>query len=80
VAGPILFTLADTIAYFVTIARSPKGSEAFTTAHLYGVSESSAGRGVARRRKSPTVRKKILRSLIRRSTAPGGTGRSPMLW
>ena len=32
VAGPILFTLADTLAYFVTISRSPKGSEAFTTA------------------------------------------------
>jgi uncharacterized protein (TIGR00369 family) len=31
VAGPILFTLADTIAYFVTISRSPKGSEAFTS-------------------------------------------------
>ncbi len=31
VAGPILFTLADTMAYFVTISRSPKGSEAFTT-------------------------------------------------
>jgi uncharacterized protein (TIGR00369 family) len=32
VAGPILFTLADTMAYFVTISHSPKGSEAFTTA------------------------------------------------
>jgi uncharacterized protein (TIGR00369 family) len=32
VAGPILFTLVDTMAYFVTISRSPKGSEAFTTA------------------------------------------------
>jgi len=32
VAGPVLFTLADTMAYFVTISRSPKGSEAFTTA------------------------------------------------
>ena len=32
VAGPILFTLADTMASFVTISRSPKGSEAFTTA------------------------------------------------
>jgi uncharacterized protein (TIGR00369 family) len=31
VAGPILFTLADTMAYFVTISNSPKGSEAFTT-------------------------------------------------
>ncbi len=31
VAGPILFTLADTMAYFVTISRSPRGSEAFTT-------------------------------------------------
>jgi uncharacterized protein (TIGR00369 family) len=31
VAGPILFTLVDTMAYFVTISRSPKGSEAFTT-------------------------------------------------
>ena len=31
VAGPVLFTLADTMAYFVTISRSPKGSEAFTT-------------------------------------------------
>jgi uncharacterized protein (TIGR00369 family) len=31
VAGPILFTLADTMAYFVTIAHSPKGSEAFTS-------------------------------------------------
>ncbi|MGO8824124.1 MAG: PaaI family thioesterase [Acidimicrobiales bacterium] len=31
VAGPILFTLADTMAYFVTISRSPKGSEAFTS-------------------------------------------------
>ena len=30
VAGPILFTLVDTMAYFVTIAHSPKGSEAFT--------------------------------------------------
>ena len=30
VAGPILFTLVDTMAYFVTISRSPKGSEAFT--------------------------------------------------
>ena len=30
VAGPILFTLADTMGYFVTISRSPKGSEAFT--------------------------------------------------
>src|ERR1700677_5225749 len=31
VAGPMLFTLVDTIAYLVTISRSPKGSEAFTT-------------------------------------------------
>jgi uncharacterized protein (TIGR00369 family) len=31
VAGPILFTLADTMAYFVTIAHAPKGSEAFTS-------------------------------------------------
>jgi uncharacterized protein (TIGR00369 family) len=31
VAGPMLFTLVDTAAYFVTISRSPKGSEAFTT-------------------------------------------------
>ena len=30
VAGPVLFTLADAVAYFVTISRSPKGSEAFT--------------------------------------------------
>ena len=30
IAGPILFTLADTMAYFVTISHSPKGSEAFT--------------------------------------------------
>jgi uncharacterized protein (TIGR00369 family) len=30
VAGPMLFTLIDTMAYFVTISRSPKGSEAFT--------------------------------------------------
>ncbi len=30
VAGPILFTLADTVAYFVTISRSPRGSEAYT--------------------------------------------------
>ena len=30
VAGPVLFTLVDTMAYFVTISRSPKGSEAFT--------------------------------------------------
>ena len=30
IAGPILFTLADTMAYFVTISQSPKGSEAFT--------------------------------------------------
>jgi uncharacterized protein (TIGR00369 family) len=30
VAGPILFTLADTAAYFVTISRSPKRSEAYT--------------------------------------------------
>ena len=31
VAGPILFTLADTVAYFVTISRGPKRSEAYTT-------------------------------------------------
>lgn len=31
VAGTVLFTLADAMAYFVTISRSPKGSEAFTT-------------------------------------------------
>jgi uncharacterized protein (TIGR00369 family) len=31
VAGPILFTLADTVAYFITISRSPKRSEAYTT-------------------------------------------------
>jgi uncharacterized protein (TIGR00369 family) len=31
VAGPILFTLADTAAYFVTISRSPKRSEAYTS-------------------------------------------------
>ena len=31
VAGPILFTLADTAAYFVTISRCPKRSEAYTT-------------------------------------------------
>jgi uncharacterized protein (TIGR00369 family) len=31
VAGPMLFTLVDTIAYLATISRSPKGSEAFTT-------------------------------------------------
>jgi uncharacterized protein (TIGR00369 family) len=30
VSGPNLFTLADATAYFVTISRSPKGSEAFT--------------------------------------------------
>jgi uncharacterized protein (TIGR00369 family) len=30
VAGPILFTLVDTMAYFVTISHSPKRSEAFT--------------------------------------------------
>jgi len=30
VSGPNLFLLADAIAYFVTISRSPKGSEAFT--------------------------------------------------
>lgn len=30
VAGPILFSLADSVAYFVTISRSPKGSDAFT--------------------------------------------------
>ena len=31
VAGPILFTLADTAAYLVTISRSPKHSEAYTS-------------------------------------------------
>jgi uncharacterized protein (TIGR00369 family) len=31
VAGPILFTLADTAAYFVTISRLPKHSEAYTS-------------------------------------------------
>lgn len=31
VSGPNLFTLADATAYFMTISRSPKGSEAFTT-------------------------------------------------
>jgi len=31
VSGPNLFTLADATAYFVTISRSPKGSEAFTS-------------------------------------------------
>jgi uncharacterized protein (TIGR00369 family) len=30
VAGPVLFALADSVAYFVTISRSPKGSDAFT--------------------------------------------------
>jgi acyl-coenzyme A thioesterase PaaI-like protein len=30
VLGPNLFLLADATAYFVTISRSPKGSEAFT--------------------------------------------------
>jgi acyl-coenzyme A thioesterase PaaI-like protein len=30
IAGPNVFTLDDTIAYFVTISRSPKGAEAFT--------------------------------------------------
>jgi len=30
VSGPNLFTLADATAYFVTISRSPKGSEAYT--------------------------------------------------
>ena len=30
VSGPNLFMLADASAYFVTISRSPKGSEAFT--------------------------------------------------
>ena len=30
ISGPNLFTLADAMAYFVTISRSPKGSEAFT--------------------------------------------------
>jgi uncharacterized protein (TIGR00369 family) len=31
VSGPNLFTLADAMAYFVTISRSPRGSEAFTS-------------------------------------------------
>jgi uncharacterized protein (TIGR00369 family) len=31
VAGPILFALVDTAAYFVTISRSPKRSEAHTS-------------------------------------------------
>jgi len=30
VSGPNLFMLADATAYFVTISRSPQGSEAFT--------------------------------------------------
>ncbi len=30
VSGPNLFTLADAMAYFITMSRSPKGSEAFT--------------------------------------------------
>jgi uncharacterized protein (TIGR00369 family) len=30
ISGPNLFTLADATAYFVTISRCPKGSEAFT--------------------------------------------------
>ena len=33
VSGPNLFTLADATAYFVTISRSPKGSEALP--HLF---------------------------------------------
>jgi uncharacterized protein (TIGR00369 family) len=31
VAGPILFTLADTAAYFATICRLPRYSEAYTS-------------------------------------------------
>jgi uncharacterized protein (TIGR00369 family) len=31
VSGPNLFTLADAMAYFVTISRSPRGSEAYTS-------------------------------------------------
>jgi uncharacterized protein (TIGR00369 family) len=31
VSGPNLFTLADATAYFVTLSRCPKGSEAFTS-------------------------------------------------
>jgi uncharacterized protein (TIGR00369 family) len=30
VAGPVLFALADSVAYFVTMSHSPKGSDAFT--------------------------------------------------
>ena len=31
VSGPNLFTLADAMAYFVTMSRSPRGSEAYTS-------------------------------------------------
>lgn len=31
VSGPNLFTLVDAMAYFVTMSRSPRGSEAFTS-------------------------------------------------
>jgi uncharacterized protein (TIGR00369 family) len=30
VSGPNLFTLADAMAYFVTMSRSPRGSQAYT--------------------------------------------------
>ena len=60
VAGPMLFTLADTMAYFVTISRSPKGSEAFTTAISMEFLRPAPVGDVARRGKSPPVRKKIV--------------------
>ena len=61
VAGPILFTLVDTVAYFVTISRSPKGSEAFTASISMEFLRPAPIGDVDRRGSAPAVRKTIVR-------------------
>jgi uncharacterized protein (TIGR00369 family) len=77
VAGPILFTLADTMAYFVTISRSPKGSEAFTTAiSMEFLRPAPVGVLLVEGRVCGSDGE--LASLTPQSTAPDGTSLSPM--
>ena len=55
VAGPILFTLADTMGYFVTISLT-EGLRGFHGLHLDGVLETRTGRGLGGGGQAPPVR------------------------
>jgi acyl-coenzyme A thioesterase PaaI-like protein len=71
VAGPMLFTLVDTIAYLVTISRSSKGSEALTTSvSMEFLRPAPVGVCLSREESFGSV--EDLASWIRRSAAAGG--------